>query len=80
MMYARCHGPQFHHKVAALARVSTLWDGRLLASSSRDHDARLWDVRTLTLVKVLHRHTAFVSGVAFSSDSRWVATAIGAGR
>jgi WD40 repeat protein len=50
-------------------------DGKLLASSSRDHDARLWDTKTLRLVKLLRRHTAFVSGVAFSPDGRWLATA-----
>ena len=50
-------------------------DGLLLASASKDHDARLWDTRTFRLVKVLHRHYAFVSGVAFSPDGLWVATA-----
>ncbi len=50
-------------------------DGRLLASSSRDRDARVWDAKTLKLDKILRRHTAFVSGVAFSPDGRWLATA-----
>jgi WD40 repeat protein len=50
-------------------------DGNLLASSSRDHDARVWDPHELRLVKLLRRHTAFVSGIAFSSDGRWLATA-----
>ena len=50
-------------------------DGKLIASSSRDHDARVWDSKTLNLVKILRRHTAFVSGIAFSPDGRWLATA-----
>ncbi|HEV7640158.1 MAG TPA: WD40 repeat domain-containing protein, partial [Gaiellaceae bacterium] len=50
-------------------------DGTLLASSSRDRDARVWDPKALKLVRLLRRHTAFVSGVAFSPDGRWLATA-----
>jgi WD40 repeat protein len=54
-------------------------DGKQVASSSRDHDARVWDltaVRSGTIHdKVLHGHTAFVSGVAYSADGRWLATA-----
>jgi WD40 repeat protein len=50
-------------------------DGKQLASSSRDRDARLWDPKTFKLLKLFRRHTAFVSGVAFSSDGRWLATA-----
>jgi WD40 repeat protein len=50
-------------------------DGTLLASSSRDRDARVWDAKRLELVKILRKHTAFVSGVTFSPDGRWIATA-----
>jgi WD40 repeat protein len=50
-------------------------DGKQLASSSRDRDARVWDTKPLRFVKVLRRHTAFVSGVTFSPDGRWIATA-----
>jgi WD40 repeat protein len=54
-------------------------DGTQLTSSSRDHDARVWDLKGVrngtTHVKVLHRHTSFVSGVAYSGDGRWIATA-----
>jgi WD40 repeat protein len=50
-------------------------DGSQLASSSRDHVARIWNTKKLGLVKVLRRHASSVSGVAFSSDGRWLATA-----
>jgi WD40 repeat protein len=59
----------------AVTGVAFSPDGSRLASSSKDHDARLWDTRALKLVKVLHRHAAFVSGIAFSPDGRWLATA-----
>lgn len=50
-------------------------DGKLIASSSRDHNARIWDAKTLKPLRILRRHTAFVSGIAFSPDGRWLATA-----
>jgi WD40 repeat protein len=50
-------------------------DGSLLASSSKDHNARVWSTTTFTSIKLLHRHVAFVSGVVFSADGRWLATA-----
>ncbi|HEX4680112.1 MAG TPA: hypothetical protein VH210_13005 [Gaiellaceae bacterium] len=59
----------------AVTALSFSPDGSQLASSSRDHDARVWDTKALRLVKVLHGHTASVSGVVFSGDGRWIATA-----
>lgn len=50
-------------------------DGRLIASSSRDHDARIWSISDWKLVATLQRHTSAISGVAFSADGRWLATA-----
>jgi len=58
----------------AVTGLSFSPNGKLLASSSRDHDARVWDMKSLT-GKILRRHSAFVSGVAFSPDGRWLATA-----
>lgn len=49
--------------------------GEWLVSSSRDHDARLWNTRTGRLVRLLSQHFALVSDVAFSTDGRWVVTA-----
>jgi WD40 repeat protein len=62
------------HRDAATA-VAFAPGGVWLASSSRDHDARLWNARTGKLVRVLSQHFAIVSDVAFSSDGRWLATA-----
>ena len=51
--------------------------GRLLVTSSEDKDARLWDVekRRASTPAIFHGHSALVSGVAVSTDGRWVATA-----
>ena len=50
-------------------------DGAQLASASRDHDVRVWSMRSFQSVATLRRHTAFVSGVSFSPDGRWIASA-----
>jgi WD40 repeat protein len=49
-------------------------DGRLLATSSRDHDARVWDTATGKST-VLHGHFGAVLDASFSPDGRWVVTA-----
>jgi WD40 repeat protein len=49
-------------------------DGRYLVTTSRDHDARVWDAKTGRSIWTLG-HIAIVSGAAFSSDNRWLATA-----
>ena len=48
--------------------------GRLLATSSRDRDARIWDVATGELVRVFPHNTA-VRDAQFSPDERWLVTA-----
>ncbi|MDC0722069.1 caspase family protein [Nannocystis bainbridge] len=50
-------------------------DGNLLATASADRTARLWDMRTGSLVATLAGHGAEVDSVAFSHDDRFVATA-----
>jgi len=50
-------------------------DGNLLATASADRTARLWDMRTGSLVTTLAGHAAEVDSVAFSHDNRYVATA-----
>ncbi len=50
-------------------------DGSQLASSSRDHDARIWDAKRFGSSSSCGGTPPSVSGVAFSSDGRWVATA-----
>jgi WD40 repeat protein len=48
---------------------------RLLATASRDSKARVWNVRTGALVNTLIGHGGTVTGVSFSPDGRWLATA-----
>ena len=49
-------------------------DGGLLASSSLDHDVRIWGVLTGDLVRVLQHNTA-VHDAQFSPDDRWLVSA-----
>lgn len=60
---------------APVLSVSFSADGQRLVTGSRDHDARTWDVRTGTLLRVLRGHFALVSDARFSPDGRWVVTA-----
>src|SRR5262245_55876380 len=50
-------------------------DGKLLATASADHNARLWDVGAATTTELLKGHTDIVAAVAVSPDGRHVATA-----
>ena len=50
-------------------------DGSLLVSSSRDHDARIWDARTGRLAHQLVGHAGSVVDARFSPDGRWIFTA-----
>ncbi len=52
--------------------------GTLLITGSLDHDARIWDVPTGELVRVLQHNTA-VHDAQFSPDGRWVITAANRG-
>jgi WD40 repeat protein len=49
--------------------------GRRLAAASRDGKARVWEVRTGDLVNTFVGHSGTVTGVSFSPDGRWLATA-----
>ena len=49
--------------------------GSLLVSSSRDHDARIWDARSGRLLQQLVGHFGSVADARFSPDGRWVVTA-----
>ena len=48
--------------------------GQLLATASRDRDARIWNVATGELVRVFAHNTA-VRDAQFSPDGRWLVTA-----
>ena len=50
-------------------------DGRLLATASRDGDARLFDTGTGTQIRVLSAHAGPVHDVVFTADGRNVLTA-----
>ena len=49
-------------------------DGNLLASTSNDHTARLWDVAERRQVATLRGHEDTVWAAAFHPDGRWLAT------
>lgn len=49
-------------------------DGRLVATGSADHTAKLWDAMTGRELQMLQGHEAEVYAVAFSPDSRILAT------
>ena len=51
-------------------------DGRLLATASKDHDARVWDVATGEPLLRL-QHNTKVRDAEFSPDGRWLVTAAG---
>jgi WD40 repeat protein len=50
-------------------------DGKVLATSGKDHTVRLWDVATEEPPRVLAGHTAEVNFVTFAPDGRTLATA-----
>ena len=52
-------------------------DGKLVATASSDHQARIWDLRTRELVKELPRQPQNVLAVAFTRDSRFLAVGEG---
>src|SRR5262249_6516488 len=60
---------------ASVLSITFSHNGKLLLTSSLDHDLRIWDVRTRATVRVLRGHVALVSGGAFSADDEWVASA-----
>ena len=49
-------------------------DGRFLVVGSKRPDAEIWDLRTRLLAGHLEGHGGWVSDVAYSPDSRWIAT------
>jgi WD40 repeat protein/serine/threonine protein kinase len=54
-------------------------DGRRLASASRDHTVKVWDVRTGEASLTFKEHTSDLYGVAFSPDGQHLASASGDG-
>jgi WD40 repeat protein len=52
-------------------------NGRLIATASRDHDVRIWDVETGEPVGPPLQHNSEVRDARFSPDGRWIVTAAG---
>lgn len=50
-------------------------DGSLIATSSADRSARLWDARTGLVLRPLNGHTGSLTSIAFSPDGARVVTA-----
>lgn len=60
----------------AVASVAISPDGRLLATGSWDHSAKIWDVATgRALRKLEGGHSGYINSVEFSSDGRQLLTA-----
>jgi WD40 repeat protein len=55
--------------------VAVSLDGRLLATASADHTARIWDLSSGRVLHVLKGHTDSVHSIAFSPDGELVVTA-----
>jgi len=55
--------------------VSFSPDGSRVVTSSRDHDARVWDVATGKPLQLLRAHFSVVSDARYSPDGRWIVTA-----
>jgi WD40 repeat protein len=52
-------------------------DGTRLVSASKDHTARVWDIRTGKAITPPLEHEAMVQSCDLSPDGKWVATASG---
>jgi WD40 repeat protein/serine/threonine protein kinase len=62
------------HGAVASAAVSA--DGKLIATGSWDHSAKIWDAKTGHAIRKLEGgHTGYVNSVEFSSDGRELLTA-----
>ena len=61
-----------HHDVVNSVAFSP--DGTLIVTASRDHDARVWDVRTGVSLHQLHKHFGSVVDARYSPDGRWIVT------
>jgi WD40 repeat protein len=54
---------------APIGRIAWSPDGKTLATTSEDNTARLWDVDSLKMIRVLEGHREWVVGVAFEPST-----------
>lgn len=66
-------GPAFTHP-PAVGAVAVSEDGQLAATSGRDQEVRLWDVRSGKATGIAIRHDSFVNALALSQDGRFLVT------
>lgn len=71
-------GPSFVHP-PAVGVVAISEDGKLVATSGRDQEVRLWDVSTGKPTGISIRHDAFVNALALSPDAQQLVTVTDAG-
>jgi WD40 repeat protein len=62
---------------SAVWGVAASPDGRWLATASHDGTAKLWDAQTLKLVRTFEQQEGIVWSVAFSPDSKYLASGSG---
>ncbi len=65
--------PEHHQGMVTSLALSP--DGRLVAGSSRDGIARLWEADSLKRVGTFRGHSGYVTSAAFAPDGRTLATA-----
>src|SRR5262249_45042491 len=66
--------PRLRHNGAALTRLASAPDGKLVASVGNDNLVRLWDPATGKESRHLKGHTGGVQAVAFSADGKHLLT------
>jgi WD40 repeat protein len=67
-------GGQMSAQGRTVRAVAYSSDGRIIASCGDDRTIKLWDAANGRMLRTLTGHTAYVWDIAFSPDSRWLAS------